>query len=511
MTVARPQSPRPPQARPQSTPRPPAQPGRPVAGATQHCPLQGATPCDPQWLPVGTRYGNTGERKLLARTRMRGAVPRGAPPDVAPLLRAYDLVIDTIAGYPSVQGGAPREPVIVGGRTQLLGHCSRSVHPRVAVDRIIGPTGEPHVQSNFMATPALMDRVPGTGIAGVYGFIVGLWPKRDYRAVVVRSVGCGKRAPGAGAAIGELNAMVRIFRAGNWSVKITLPPTGRFKLERGGTHDERAERARAAAAREAARAAGNVEQGWTARAYMREVREKISVTIKRNGEEIPAAQRITQLIQSIADFRDICTRIFVLLQSWPQFGWKFEGSISVLEGSLEARWEPELLTAPECGGRYLPVRTKIAFIARMKLIDAQATISFGVLANSETLRSRVEARISGTVGLSVTTEVNVPFAEHREPLRFGITSRGFVRARAVANATVLGRTFANAQATVEGAVALVNGVISVSENGVGFRGTLRTEAVKLEVEVSLGSLGPAKVEFEIFPQRDLMRWNEPGH
>lgn len=497
MTVA---APRRPQARPQSTPRPPARPGRPVGGAAQQCPLRALAPCDPKALAVATKYDTTPMRRLATARRLRGTAVRGAPPDVAVLLRSYDLVIDTIAGYPSNNDSAPKKQVSVAAATELLGRCSRSQHPRVTLGNLQGITV---VQSRFYANPLPMDRIPGTNILGFFGFLAGLFPGRTPVLLPVRAPGCGRRAPGAGAAVTDLNAMVRVFRAGKWSAKITLPPTGRFTKERAGT-----QRTAAATGMLSHAIPGNKEEGWSPQAYAQEVRTKLSVSLKRNGVDVPGAQRVTQLISTIVSFRDIVLRIFVLLQSFPQFGWKFEGSVSVLEGSIEAKWEPELITTPECGGRYLPVRPKIELVANLKLVDAQAAISFGVLADSETLRSRIEARVEGRVGLSVAVNANVPFAEHRQPMQFGITTRGFVRARAVGTATVLGRTLANVSAQVEGALALKQGRLSVGNDKVGFGGALVTEEVKLEAECSIGGLGPAKVEFKIFPEKTLMRWNE---
>lgn len=495
MTVA---APRRPQARPLSTPRPPARPGRPVGGAAQQCPLRALAPCDPNTFAVATRYGDTPTRGLAATRRLRGGPVRGARPDVAALLRQYDLVIDTIAGYPSSDGSAPRTQVRIGAASGHLGTCSRALHPRVSIG---ASQGVSRVSAQYSAQPPLYDRVPGASILGFFGFIVGLWPGQGPVLVPVRAPGCGRRAPGAGAPNTELNALVRIFRAGKWSAKITLPATGVFKLQREGSQTTRTATGMLAHA-----LPGNEEHNFSARAYATEVRTKLKVTVKRNGVEIPGAQRVTQLISAIAAFRDTAMRIFILLQSFPQFGWRFEGSVSVLEGSIEAKWEPDLVTTPELGGRYLPVRTKLEVIADLKVMDAQAAISFGVLADSETLRARIEARVEGRVGLSVATSVNVPFAARPEPLRFAVTTRGFVRARAVGTATVLGRTLANVSAQVEGAIALKRGIISVSERRVGFGGTLATEAVKLEAEASVGGLGPAKVEFEIFPARELMKW-----
>lgn len=495
MTVA----PRRPTTRPVSTPRPPAQPGRPVSGAAHECPYKGLTPCDPSALAVATRYDKTPIRQLVITRRLRGPV-RGAPPDVAPLLRQYDIVIDTIAGYPSSDGSAPKTPARIAAATRLLGRCSRALHPRVSIGRTEDIT---RVHVDVQANAPLYDRVPGASILGFFGFIVGLWPGSGPLLLPVSAPGCGVRAKGAGPANHDLNALVRVYRAGQWSAKITLPATGQFKLKREGT-----QRTRTATGMLAHALPNNEEHNFSAREYAAEVRQKLKVSVKRNGVEIPGAQRVTQLISMIASFRDAAMRIFILLQSWPQFGWKFEGSVSVLEGSIEAKWEPDLVMTPECGGRYLPVRTKLEVIANLKLMNASATISFGALADSQTLKSRLEARIEGTVGLSVSTEVRAPFASRPDPLRFNVNTRGFVRARAVGNATVLGQTLADVTATVEGAIALKQGVVSVSGRRIGFRGTLATEAVKLSVEATIGGLGPASVDFEIFPARDLMKWND---
>jgi hypothetical protein len=451
-------------------------------------------------LAVATLYAKTPKRELVALRRMRGDPVRGAPPDVAPLLRQYDLVIDTIAGYSSVDGSAPKGTVRINGWTDLLGHCSTAEHPRL----LVGPVeGFQRAQVDVHAQAPPFDSVPGTSIIGFFGFLVSLWPGHDPVLVAVSAPGCGKRAPGAGPPNHDLNAVVRVFRAGSWTAKITIPETGKFKV-----HREAAKTTRTASGMLAHALPDNQENNWSAHDYATEVREKLKVSVKRNGVEVPSKQRIVQLIQIVATFRDAAMRVFVLLQSFPQFGWHFEGKVSVLEGSLEAKWEPDLVTAPELGGRYLPVRTKLEVTADLTLMDAQATISFGVLAESDTLSSTIEARVEGTVGFKVGTSVKVPFAARPDPLRFEVKTRGFVRARAIGKATVLGRTLANVSAQVEGAVALKNGIVSVSGRRIGFKGSLETEAVKLKAEATVGGIGPAKVEFVIFPKRELMKWND---
>jgi hypothetical protein len=448
----------------------------------------------------------------VATRKLRGTRVSGASAELTRLLQSYDLVMDTIAGYPSEEKGAPTGAVTIAASEQLLGRCSRGLHPHVAIDHFENPT----MVAILARTTAPPTDFPGLDIMGFWAFLVALFPGHDPKLAHVSVTGCGKRAPGAGVANGELNALVRIYRAGQWEASITLPATGEFKDEKKGAFHrggsvgvQRGPTTRTTTATGMVSRAlpNNDKHGWNPAEYRAELGKKLKVSLKLNGNAVPAAQKITKLIGVIANLRDIVMRIFILMQSCPEFGWKFAGSVSVLEGTLTAKWEPELLMTPQLGGRYLPVGVKLGLEANLKIVEASATISFGVRAESKTLASELEACVEGTVGLSVEVGINLDFAEHPEPMGYNITTRGPLSARAVGKASVLGYTLLDASAEIASAVALKQGHVYVSGKGIRFQGSLVTEAVKLTLKVQVASIGPTDVDFELLPKKELMKWD----
>ncbi|APR74748.1 Hypothetical protein A7982_00094 [Minicystis rosea] len=489
-------------------------PNRNVVGATQQCDARSITPCDPTALLVRTQYLTKDgvERRLGTVRRLRGGpVPRNnrkIDAETRQLLQSYDLVLDAIAGYPSSEQGNPSAKLRVNVATALHGRCCRAQHPRLVATPSAGPEPQ-YIRTqlqmgpiDYHAIPSRFDTFGGRGIFGFWAFLMLFMPRRDPKLIVIRTQGCGRRAPGAGAAVGELNAVVRLFRAGEWKLKLTLPAISPMSCTRGGTAKERAARA-------AARATPpppEQSRGWKAEEYRERVRKDLEVKLERNGMELQGAQRITRLLDSIIEFRETLKAILAAMRRCPQFGWRFEGKFNVLVGSLELSWGPEALTTPELNGRYLPVRTKMGLKASLKFIDVELELSFGILAECETLKSRVETRVIGTLRAHVGIEVNVPLLGRDTAVQIPVVIRGEIEGSARANATVAGVNIIDGRFSVHTALRGERAMVNVGKEGIRGEGIVKMEAVEVEAEIQVGILPKYKAKIEVLEEREVMRF-----
>ena len=231
--------------------KPPARPNTPTNQPTQQCPLQ-SKPCDVQKLTVRAMVlgDDVKDRILKATKRLRGQpISKKVPKEVVAFLDRYDLVIDVVAGYPSKEDSSPDNKVKVQGFAEYHGStCSRQTHPLIEMTPVnlieefkATPGGvkwhakqtDPRV---FMARSMARDtQQHDNKLGAIFDIFTSMWPGAFQKHLAVLAVGCGRRAPGGGAPLGELAALIRIFRSDTWSIVLKLPPLGKYTHERAAT------------------------------------------------------------------------------------------------------------------------------------------------------------------------------------------------------------------------------------------------------------------------------------
>ena len=235
--------------------KPPARPNTPTNKPTQQCPLE-SKPCDVQKLTVRAMVlGDDGKDRILHTTkRLRGQkISKKVSKEVAAFLDRYDLVIDVVAGYPSKEDSSPDNKVKVQGFADYHGStCSRQKHPLIGMLPVnlieefkATPGGlkwsakqtDPRV---FMARSLARDtQQHDNKLGAIFDIFTSFWPGAHQKHLAVLAVGCGRRAPGGGAPLTELAALIRIFRSDTWSIVLKLPPLGKYTHERAATRSLR--------------------------------------------------------------------------------------------------------------------------------------------------------------------------------------------------------------------------------------------------------------------------------
>ncbi|WP_437661599.1 LysM peptidoglycan-binding domain-containing protein [Sorangium sp. So ce1182] len=211
-------------------------------------------PCDVQKLVVtATVLGaEPAVRRLTATRRLRGRpAPSGVSQEVAALLRSYDLVIDTVAAYPSKEEAAPEEKVKIEGRAEYHGGtCPEQEHPLLVlqpignVEELKGAPGglswnalssEPR---EFCARGVAWDFNQFGGDLGIlFRFISQFFREDSGKVLNLEARSCGRRAAAGGAPLQSLNALVRIFRNDSWEISLKLPAIGKVSHEYSRTRD----------------------------------------------------------------------------------------------------------------------------------------------------------------------------------------------------------------------------------------------------------------------------------
>ncbi|WP_437669513.1 LysM peptidoglycan-binding domain-containing protein [Sorangium sp. So ce131] len=211
-------------------------------------------PCDVQKLVVtATVLGaEPAVRRLMATRRLRGRpAPSGVSQEVASLLRSYDLVIDTVAAYPSKEDAAPEEKVKIEGRAEYHGGtCPEQEHPLLvlqpigSVEELKGalgglswnaPSSEPR---EFYARGVTWDFNQFGGDFGLlFRFISQFFREDSGKLLNLEARSCGRRAAAGGTPLQSLNALVRIFRNDSWEISLKIPTIGKVSHEYSRTRD----------------------------------------------------------------------------------------------------------------------------------------------------------------------------------------------------------------------------------------------------------------------------------
>lgn len=276
----------------ESKPTAPVTHNKPVAGATQPCPLLAHKECDVAELKIDVDIEgeDAGKKTLTAKRFMRrDHLPgRIKSKSVKDLLGKYDIVIDTIAGYPCLEELVPRHHIKIGAEAEWEGKCQNFVHPVLRLkpinydapgwaeryakkvgaktpefarefvtkkatvqlanlktgiqlkrDEIVVFTPGAHkleipAKHDYVSNPIGSDFAEGAGRIGIIIDIIrSLWPTLTPAIIEIGAESCGKRARGA-RPNGNLVGCVRIFRKDTIALGFKIPPLGSFKHEREG-------------------------------------------------------------------------------------------------------------------------------------------------------------------------------------------------------------------------------------------------------------------------------------
>ncbi len=503
------------------------------------------------------KVGKDGKDRVLTATKhLRGQkISKKVSREAAALLNRYDLMIDVVAGYVSKEEPAPDNKVTVQGFTEYHGvTCSRQQHPLIAMlpvnlieEFATCPRGikwhakqtEPRV---FLARKLTRDTAPhDSKLGAIFDIFTSLWPGAHQKHLSVIAVGCGRRAPGGGAPLTELSALVRIFRSDTWSVVLKLPPLGKYSHEQARTQRRGGEVTRSATTTRASRfggatgtattstttAGGAVTRGTSGSSFRgsqgtsysttrgqrdgvatydgkfqstsgpgRETHSvgdqhsnvilpdkikrpsRFTLVVKRNDREIDSAG-FKELIESVRKIAEIIKGAFDALKRSPQLGWKITFSISVLEGSIEGQWGSRMLDTP-IDARYLPVVTFFSLKIDVMLLDVSAELSFGVEAKA--LGTGVQLKVSGTIGCRVPLNVHV--AGTQDPFEVKLTPSIECKLSVVADASVVGLSLVNAQASASGGITVDGKFVVDPTRGLDLVGTVKRKPIIVKAQIS---------------------------
>lgn len=536
--------------------RPPARPNTPTNQPTQQCPLA-SKPCDVQKLAVRAKVGKDGKDRMLTATKhLRGQrISKKVSREAAALLNRYDLMIDVVAGYVSKEEPAPDNKVTVQGFTDYHGPtCSRQEHPLIAIvpmnlveEFAATPKGikwhakqtDPRV---FLARKLTRDTHPNDSkIGAIFDIFTSFWGGAHQKHLAVIAVGCGRRAPGGGAPLRELSALIRIFRSDTWSVVLKLPPLGKYSHEqartqrRGGVVERSATTTRASrfggatgtATQTTTTTGGAVTHGTSGSSFRGRQGESYSTTrgqrdgvatydgkfqstsgpgrethsvgdthrnsvlpekikrpsrftlvVKRNDREIDSAG-FKEVIESITKIAEIIKGAFDALKRSPQLGWKITFSISVLEGSIEGQWGPKMLDAA-IDARYLPVVTFYSLKIDVMILDVSAELSFGV--DAKAVGTGVQLKVSGTIGCKVPLNVHVVGTQ--DPFEAKLTPSIECKLSVVADASVAGLSLVNAQASASGGITVDGKFVVDPARGLHLAGAVKRKPIIVKAQIS---------------------------
>lgn len=269
---------------PTKKPPPPTTAGASTKKPVQSCQQSLVNPCSVDKLVIDvlakddnfTGEGTEGGRKLspgkrkdvvrkfdLTKLRTREPITGITSRETLDLLKAYDLVIETLADYPSGDALKPKSPEkaddddVVTIRT-IRAHyhgraCSLHLHPALFVIPLHDSVPElpklfalhkPGADQlayagprKFYAPIVPWDAVPiGTGLFAAFEIVLSLFKATKPKELLVWAFACGVRAeadkqPG----IANLCALLRIYRRDRWAIGVKIPPLGSFKDESSAT------------------------------------------------------------------------------------------------------------------------------------------------------------------------------------------------------------------------------------------------------------------------------------
>jgi hypothetical protein len=551
-----------------STKKPPVRPNTPTNQATQSCPLE-SKPCDVQKLTVRAMVlGDDGKDRVLKTVkRLRGQpISKKVSKEVAAFLDRYDLVIDVVAGYVSKEDASPDNKVKVQGFAEYHGStCSRQKHPLITLSPVNHieefkktPGGvfwkakqtDPRV---FMARSLIRDTQQHDDKLGtIFDIFTSFWPGAHQKHLAVLANGCGRRAPGGGAPLTELAALIRIFRSDTWSIVLKLPPLGKYTHERAATRNLRtheverstkttkstgfnkntSERALATTTdtqgKKSINRSGSTFKGNSGTSYKVEQGHNADGTANRyserqkTGEEGTASYKDTQnrhtwlipeSIRKPAGFtfaikrndREIDVAGFKeVIESIVKIADTIRAGFDTLKRMPQLGWKVTFSISVLEGsiegqwgpkmldapidGRYLPVVTFLNLKINVMLLAVSVELSFGLEAMA--LGTGVILKIAGTLGCKVPLNVNV--VGSHDPFEVKLTPSIECELKVVGYASVVGFSVIDVQVSVTGGITVDGKFVVDPKRGLRLEGAVKRKpiVVKGHLKWPLGAPKP---------------------
>jgi len=474
-------------------PSPPVAANKQVKSAKLPCQQGGLKQCEVKKLKVTGICKSISDAtsvpvlaSLVATRRMRGdRIPpatqaklgRGA----VDLLARYDLVIEELAGFPckgheANSHGKPKQPGGASAETksasnvaeieaeaEFEGKCSVDHHPRIhlkptqasssavemspvpldgkahmALQEVSWDRGITRVAIKDILAPTFNTDIDGgdNPFAALFQLVMWVWNVNKSADIEVRAEACGVHGPNQ-AGIGDLNALVRVYRDVSVAIGIAVPPVKKithtnhaqpeeppdefslyfkfneleFKLkETLQGVEEQAHRQK----QQASESYKNFKswEGERAKkgAFDRAAREVFGPFLSfRDKLEIffdGFVKNVRAMVKAIVSVLD-------LMKKFPQLGFTITFEVGFLSGDAFLQWShaPADTSQARSGplaARYAPLAHKLHFNTTLSIVTFSVEASFGLMISCGD-NATAEARVAGKVALDVTLPIDIEF------------------------------------------------------------------------------------------------------
>jgi hypothetical protein len=411
----------------------------------------------------------------------------------------------------------------------------------VVKDTKIGP-------KEFVAPPFKSDfGFASAGIMALIEAIKAILPFREPKMVEVRADSCGIRARGDGGSRRvNLIALVRIYRNDTWSIGVKLPPLGSYKHERSGTVTGEREQERKTetsslfgrnksstssktsadgyeytteqkhggqATKESfsrKEEGGHVtqEHSWQSRTsqgfkakgedghfeteVMKELEKQgpVALVISRNGRDFEKeifGEKKTfkqKILDGLVKGCEAIAKGIETFNKIPQFGWKFEFSLSFFAGTIALEVSPLTKPKPLADNRYLALGWKVVGKIAMKIIALEASLSFGV--DAKAFGTGAVIKIEGKIGLECSVETEIKIDEGKPKVEVALKPEASVSIKAMAQASFLGKSLTDAAISCKVAITLDEGKLEFeTKHGIVLKGTLKREKIEIKGHIKV--------------------------
>ena len=286
------------------------------------------------------------------------------------------------------------------------------------------------------------------------------------RVVVVRALSCGTRPAGDRTpANREIGALVRVYRKDNWELSLRIPQLGKFKYERTATRPVNNLRSRTTHASELSGHLQNLSgtRVWSRAAADDAVTPGFDLTVKRNSRIVPLGETYLRVRRAVTDLSTLVAEILEAINKAPQLGFKLEVTANFFAGTITLGLALQRSPSQETV-RYVPIGFGGFLTLSMVIVEVQFEGSFGVLFEISAIRSKVEGRIVGTIGLKAEVGYTFRFRTEQDkenPDVCGLEVTAPFSLGVVGEVTGFGSTLARAELSVRSGLELRRGQIHV--------------------------------------------------
>jgi hypothetical protein len=379
-----------------------------------------------------------------------------------------------------------------------------------------------------------------------------MWPGAFQKHLSVIALGCGRRAPGGGAPLTELAALIRIFRSDTWSIVLKLPPLGKYTHERAATKSLRtgdverstksttstgfnrntSERSVAtttdAHGQQSINRSGSTFKGSSGTSYKVEQGHRADGTAtryserQRTGQEGTASYKdkdnkhtwlIPEAIRKPAGFtfaikrndREIDVAGFKeVIESIVKIAEIIKAGFESLKRMPQLGWKVTFSISVLEGSiegqwgpkmidapiddRYLPVVTFFSLKINIMLLAVSVELSFGLEAMA--LGTGVILKLSGTLGCKVPLNVHVVGTQ--DPFEVKLTPAIECELKVIGYASVAGLSIIDVQVSVTGGITVDGKFVVDPKRGLHLEGAVKRKpiVVKGHVKWPLGAPKP---------------------